>query len=454
MKPPHVVVIGGGFGGLDAARGLAGAPVTVTLIDRHNYHLFQPLLYQVATASLSPGDIASPIRWILRRQPNVRVLLAEARGIDTRARRVLLGPGPLERDAPGPQAGGGDAPAPGDRDAQGPIADSIAYDYLVVASGATHAYFGHPEWADRAPGLKTLDDALEIRRRVLLAFEAAERETDPDAQRRLLTFAIVGGGPTGVELAGALAEIARRSLRKDFRSIKPESARVVLVEGGAHLLASFPQALRDRARASLTQIGVEVVTGALVTALDAGGVSWRPAGAPVDAPPTRLEAETVLWAAGVAASPLARSLGAELDRVGRVRAEPTLQVPGHPEIFVVGDVCAFEQDGRTLPGVAQVAKQAGAHAARNILTALHGGPPTPFRYHDYGNMATVGRGSAVADIGPLHASGLMAWLIWLFIHIFWLIGFRNRMAVLSEWAWAYLTFQRRVRLITGRAGRR
>jgi NADH:ubiquinone reductase (H+-translocating) len=425
-RPPHVVIIGGGFGGLDAARALAGQPVRVTVIDRHNYHLFQPLLYQVATASLSPGDIASPIRWILRHQQNAQVLLAEARAVDPHARRVTLDPGSQNAAAP-----------------------TIEYDYLVFAAGAAHAYFGHPEWASRAPGLKTLDDALEIRRRVLLAFEAAEREEVVDAQRRLLTFVIVGGGPTGVELAGALAEIARRSLRQDFRRIKPESARVVLLEGGPRLLATFPESLGAAAQNSLRHIGVEVLTGSLVTSVDASGVTWRAADAPASAPGNRIDAQTVLWAAGVAASPLAATLGVELDRVGRVHAQPTLQVPGRPEIFVVGDVCALEQDGKLLPGVAQVAKQQGAHAARNILALIRGETLRPFRYHDYGNMATVGRGSAVADIGPLKTSGLFAWLIWLFIHIFWLIGFRNRVAVLSEWAWAYLTFQRRVRLITG-----
>lgn len=427
-RRPHVVIIGGGFGGLDAARTLAGHPVRVTLIDRHNYHLFQPLLYQVATASLSPGDIASPIRWILRHQQNTQVLLADARALDPQARRIMLDPKPGQDPSALP---------------------TLDYDYLVVATGSAHAYFGHPEWANRAPGLKTLDDALEIRRRVLVAFEAAERESDPEVQRRLLTFVIVGGGPTGVELAGALAEIARRSLRQDFRRIKPESARVMLLEGGPHLLAAFPDSLRADAKTSLQHIGVEVLTSSIVTAVDEHGVMWRRADAAADAPPNRIDAQTVLWAAGVAASPLAALLGVELDRVGRVRAEPTLQVPGRPEIFVVGDICALEQDGALLPGVAQVAKQEGAHAARNILALVKGAKPSPFRYRDYGNMATVGRGSAVADIGPLHTSGFFAWLIWLFIHIFWLIGFRNRLAVLSEWAWAYLTFQRRVRLITG-----
>jgi NADH dehydrogenase len=395
---PHVVIIGGGFGGLDAARTLSGAAARVTVLDRHNYHLFQPLLYQVATASLSPGDVASPIRWVLRRHQNVEVLLAHVLEIDVVTRTLALDRG-----------------------------ETMTYDYLIVATGAAHAYFGHPEWAERAPGLKTLDDALEMRRRVLLAFEAAERETDPAAQRRLLTFVIIGAGPTGVELAGALAEIARQSLRHDFRRIRPESARILLLEGSPHVLGTFPEPLRDAARASLTRLGVEVRTDAVVTDIDADGVR---------AGDEHIPAQTVLWAAGVAASPLAKSLGVPLDRVGRVLAAPTLTIPGHPEIFVVGDVCALQQDGQWLPGVAQVAMQGGAHAAGNVLRAIRGEPLQPFRYRDYGTMATIGRGAAV-------------WLFWIFLHIFWLIGFRNRIAVMTEWAWAYLTFQRRVRLITG-----
>lgn len=392
----------------------------VTLIDRHNYHLFQPLLYQVATAALSPGDVASPIRWILRHQKNAQVLLAEARAIDVAERQVVIDSG------------------------------AISYDYVIVATGSAHAYFGHPEWAARAPGLKTLDDALEMRRRVLLAFESAERESDPDRQRRYLTFVIVGGGATGVELAGALAEIARQSLRQDFRNIRPESARIIVIEGSPNLLAAFPDHLRAAARRSLERLGVEVLTGSIVTDIDADGVVWGPASAgPSVNHVERIEAHTVLWAAGVAASPLAKSLGVPLDRVGRVSAGPTLQVPGHPEIFVVGDVCALRQDGKLLPGVAQVAMQEGAHAARNILRAVKGEPPAPFRYRDYGTMAVIGRGSAVADIGPVETSGFFAWLFWLFLHIFWLIGFRNRVAVLGEWAWSYWTLQRRVRLITG-----
>jgi len=409
---PHIVIVGGGFGGLDAARALAQAPVRVTLLDRHNYHLFQPLLYQVATASLSPGDIASPIRWVLRHQRNVEVLLAEARAIDVAARTVALDRG-----------------------------DTLSYDYLILATGAAHAYFGHDEWAERAPGLKTLDDALEMRRRMLRAFEEAEREPDPAAQRRLLTFVIVGGGPTGVELAGALAEIARQSLRHDFRRIRPESARILLLEGSDHILNTFPPSLRAAARASLTRLGVDVRTAAIVTDVDADGVQVGR--------DEHIPAQTVWWAAGVAASPLARSLGVPLDRAGRVLAEPTLAVPGHPNLFVVGDVCALQQDGQWLPGVAQVAMQGGAHAARNVLRAIRGEALQPFRYRDYGTMATIGRGSAVGDVFGLKISGWFGWLFWIFLHIFWLIGFRNRLAVMSEWAWAYLTFQRRVRLITG-----
>ena len=414
---PHIVILGGGFGGLDAARALAGAPVRVTLLDRHNYHLFQPLLYQVATAALSPGDIAAPIRWVLRRQKNVTVLLANVRDVEVASKHVVVDEGRI-----------------------------IPYDYLIVATGSAHSYFGHREWAERAPGLKTLDDALEIRRRVLLAFEAAERETFEDEQRRLLTFVIVGGGPTGVELAGALAEIARQSLRQDFRNIRPESARILLLEGAPHLLTAFPERLREAARASLIRLGVDVRTNTVVIGVDATGVAFRSQDVE-----ERLLAQTVLWAAGVEASPIAKALGAPLDRAGRVRAEPTLAVPGRPEIFVAGDICALNQDGVPLPGVAQVAMQEGAHAAQNVLRHLRGEPLEPFRYRNYGNMATIGRGSAVADIGPVKTAGLLAWLIWLFIHIFWLIGFRNRIAVLGEWAWSYITFQRRVRLITGQS---
>jgi NADH dehydrogenase len=408
---PRVVIVGGGFGGLNVARALAGADVSVTLLDRHNYHLFQPLLYQVATASLSPGDVASPIRWILRHQKNVEVLLADVREIDPAGRRVLI-------DG----------------------AESIAYDYLVLAPGAAHAYFGHPEWAEHAPGLKTLDDALEMRRRVLLAFEAAEREVDADRQRRLLTFVIVGAGPTGVELAGALAEIARQSLRKDFRRIHPESARIVLLEGGPSVLPPFAEPLRDAARRSLERLGVEVRTGSVVTSVDEDGVTIGT---------ERISAGTVLWAAGVAASPIARSLGVPLDRAGRVTPERTLALAAHPEIFIVGDLCVFVQDGKPLPGVAQVAMQQGTRAGKNVLRAIAGQPLEPFHYKDYGIMATIGRNAAVGDVFGLKISGFVAWIFWIFLHIFWLIGFRNRFVVMTEWAWAYFSLQRRVRLITG-----
>jgi NADH dehydrogenase len=407
---PHVIIIGGGFAGLDAARAFHGAAVRVTLLDRRNHHVFQPLLYQVATAALSPGDIASPIRWILRHQENVEVFLADVTSIDLASRTVTTDGG------------------------------TFSYDFLIVATGAAHAYFGHEEWEPRAPGLKTLDDALEMRRRVLLAFEAAERDTDAAAQRRLLTFVIVGGGPTGVELAGALAEIARHALQGNFRHIRPESARIILIEGGPNLLPTFPEKLRAAARASLVKLGVEVRTGAVVTAIDNDGVT---------AAGERIPAQTILWAAGVAASPLAKSLGVPLDRAGRVSPQPTLNLAAHPEVFVAGDICAFVQDGKPLPGVAQVAKQEGAHAARNILRAIRGEPLDPFRYVNYGNVATIGRGSAVVDVGPVRISGWFAWVFWLLLHIFWLIGFRNRIVVLTEWAWAYITFQRRIRLITG-----
>jgi NADH dehydrogenase len=411
MSEPHVVVLGGGFGGLSACRVLRNTRCRVTLLDRRNHHVFQPLLYQVATATLSPGDIAAPIRWVLRRARNVRVLLGEAARVNVEARRVELSDG-----------------------------DSVDYDYLIVATGASHTYFGHPGWETNAPGLKTLEDALEIRRRVLLAFERAERETDPARRRELLTFALVGGGPTGVELAGTLAEIARQTLRDEFRSIDTSAARIVLIEAGPTILATFPEKLRNAAREALRRLRVEVRENTTVTDVDAHGV-WLG--------PERLDAGTVLWAAGVAASPLVGTLGAPLDRAGRVRVQADLSIPGHPEVFVVGDAASFTQEGYQLPGVAQVAIQQAAHAARGILRRLQGEPPLTFAYRDLGNLAIIGRGSAIADLPRLEFSGPLAWLFWLFLHIFKLIGFRNRLVVLLQWALAYMTFQRSVRLITG-----
>jgi NADH:ubiquinone reductase (H+-translocating) len=409
---PHVVIVGGGFGGLFAARALDSAPVRVTLIDRQNHHLFQPLLYQVATAVLSPGDIASPIRWVLRNRRNLRVLMAHVTGVDTTARTVSLENGAR-----------------------------LEYDFLIVAAGATHSYFGHDAWAPFAPGLKTLDDALELRRKVLLAFEWAERDADPDRQREWLTFVIVGGGPTGVELAGSLAEIARHSLRREFRAIAPESARVVLLEAGPTILPGFSEPLRAHARQSLRALGVDVREHAAVTSIDERGVRIGQESLP---------AHTVIWAAGVAGAPLAASLGVPLDRAGRVIVEPDLSIPGHPEVFVVGDLARFtHQTGEPLPGVAQVAMQGGASAAANIRRRLAGQPTEPFRYRHYGSMATIGRASAVADFGWARLSGFVAWLIWLFIHLLWLVGFRSRVAVLMKWAVSYVSYQRSVRLITG-----
>ena len=407
---PHVVIIGGGFGGLSAAKALCKAPVRVTIIDRHNHHLFQPLLYQVATATLSPGDIASPIRWILRKARNTSVLLGEARAIDLAARRVSL--------------------------ADGAVVD---YDYVILASGTSHTYFGHDEWEPYAPGLKTLEDALDIRRRILVAFERAERETDPARQQRLLTFVLVGGGPTGVELAGTLAEIARQT-RGEFRNIDTHATRIVVVEAGPTVLPSFAPKLRDAARRSLERLRVEVRENTTVTGVDAHGVMLGT---------ERLEAGTVLWTAGVAASAVTATLGVPRDRAGRVIVERDLSVPGHPEAFVIGDASAFtDAAGHPLPGVAQVAMQGGVHAARTILQRLEGKPSQAFVYDDRGSMAIIGRGSAVADIRGLRFSGLLAWLAWLFLHIFELIGFRNRLVVMIEWAAAYVTLQRSVRLIT------
>jgi NADH dehydrogenase len=412
MSTPHVVIVGGGFAGLDAARALARRAVRVTVVDRHNHHVFQPLLYQVATAGLSPGDIASPIRWILRKQQNVRVLLGTVQRVDADRRAVHLEGG-----------------------------DTLEYDYLILAPGATHSYFGHPDWARQAPGLKTLDDALAIRRCMLLAFEEAEREPDPARKGHLLTFAIVGGGPTGVELAGALAEIARHTLRQEFDTIDPESARIILLEGGPSILPAFPESLREFARRALRKLGVEVWESAVVTNIQPDVLTVGP---------DEIRAHTILWAAGVAGAPVGRSLGVPLDRAGRVIVEPDLSVPDHPEIFIAGDLAHFShQTGQPLPGVAQVAKQQGGHAARNILRRVEGTATGQFRYRDPGNMATIGRAAAIADFGWLRVSGFLGWLLWLFVHVLFLIGFRNRLSVMLQWASAYATYQRSVRLITG-----
>jgi NADH dehydrogenase len=410
-RRPRVVILGAGFGGLTAARALRKAPVGVTVVDRRNHHLFQPLLYQVATATLSPGDIAYPIRSILRRQANTDVLLADAVAVDVAAREVVLADGRLP------------------------------YDFLILAAGSRHSYFGHDEWEKRAPGLKSLEDALEIRRRILLAFEKAEREPDPRKRKALLTFVLVGGGPTGAELAGAIGEISRHVLKSDFRSIDPREARVVLLEAGPRLLPTFPPGLGAKAAESLARVGVEARTGAAVTAVGDGFV---------DIGSERLEAGTIFWTAGVAAAPIARSLGAPLDRAGRVLVNPDLSLPGHSEIFVIGDLAAFtHQTGVPLPGVAQVAIQQGRRAAKNVLSAIAGEKPETFHYHDPGNLAVLGRGAAIADLGRIRLSGFPAWLFWCFVHILYLIGFRNRFIVLFEWAWAYATWQRGARLITG-----
>ena len=408
---PHVVIVGGGFAGLWATRALRGAPVRITLLDRGNHHLFQPLLYQVATAGLSAPNIAAPLRHILRRQQNVTVLLGEAARLDPDAHRLALADG-----------------------------RTLEYDRLVLATGATHAYFGHDDWAPHAPGLKTLDDALEIRRRILLAFERAEAEDDPAARAAWLTFAIVGGGPTGVELAGTLAEIARHTLHGEFRRIDPRQARVLLLEAGPRVLSTFPEALSEKARRQLARLGVEVRTGVPVAAIDDGGVQLGD---------ERIPARTVLWAAGVAASPLARDLGVALDRAGRVPVQPDLSVPGHPDVFVVGDLAAVRCDDKPVPGVAPAAKQMGRYVGGAIRARLRDVEPPPFRYRDFGNLATIGRMAAVVDLHGWKFSGLFAWWFWLAAHVFFLIGFRNRLVVLIDWAQAYWSYQRSARIILG-----
>ncbi len=409
---PRVVIIGAGFGGLNAAHALRKAPVDVIVIDQRNHHLFQPLLYQVATAGLSPAEIASPIRSVLRRQRNAQVFLGEVTAIDTAQHQVVFG----ERRE--------------------------LYDYLIVATGARHAYFGHDDWEPNAPGLKTLEDALEIRRRILTAFEQAEICEDPAQRQRLLTFVIIGGGPTGVELAGALSELARKALTTDFRNIDTRMTRIVLVEAGSRVLTAFPESLSENARRSLTHLGVEIRFGTAVTQVDAQGVNLAD---------ERIEATTVLWAAGVASSPAARWLDVEHDRAGRALVTADLSIPGHAEIFVIGDAALAKGDNdKPLPGIATVAKQQGRYVARLISAKLRNEIlPGPFRYHNPGNLATIGRRTAVVDFGWLRLQGFIAWGIWCVAHILFLIGFRNRVVVALDWIISYVTFGRGARLITG-----
>jgi NADH:ubiquinone reductase (H+-translocating) len=421
MADPHkVVILGGGFGGLSAAQALKNAPVQVTLVDRCNYHLFQPLLYQVATGSLSPANVAGPLRQVLREQKHTQVLLGEAVHIDAAKRRVILSDGALD------------------------------YDTLIVATGATHQYFGHDEWEKFAPGLKNLDDATAMRGRILLAFEAAEREHDPEKLRAWMTFVIVGAGPTGAELAGALGEIAHDTLRHDFRAIDPSQTRIILVEGTDRALPTYPPKLSEAARKMLVRLGVTVRTGAMVTDIRADGVTIR-VGDHDEIIPTR----TVLWAAGVLASPLgvilSQEAGARLDRARRVIVEPDMSIAAHPEIFVIGDLSNFShQTGKPLPGVAQPAIQQGHYVAKLIRARLRGEKLPPFHYFDKGNLATIGRGAAVADLNGLRLSGWPAWLMWVFIHLVYIIQFQNRLLVMLQWAWLYITFDRSARLITGK----
>jgi NADH:ubiquinone reductase (H+-translocating) len=415
----RVIILGGGFGGLYAAKALKNAPVQVTVLDRRNFHLFQPLLYQVATGSLSPGEIASPLRSVLRRQKNTQVLLGEAIDLDAEHRRVILDDG-----------------------------QTFEYDSLVVATGCADSYFGHDDWRRNAPGLKSIEEATEIRHKILFAFEAAEREPDPQKQREWLTFVIVGAGPTGVELAGALAEIAHETLRHDFRSIRPQDARIFLLEGGPRILPSYPEDLSAKAKASLIKLSVTPQTGVLVTDIDDDGVTVKtPTGQ------EHISARTVIWAAGVKPSPFAevleRRAGAARDKRGQVIVNGDCSLPGRPEIFVIGDLAYLEQDGKPLPGVAQVAMQQGAYFAKLIRERSRGGTLPPFRYRDKGSLAVIGRASAVAQIGPLHMSGLLAWLTWVFVHLLYLVEFSNRVLVFVQWGFLYLTFNGGARLITG-----
>lgn len=408
---PQVVIIGAGFGGLNAALSLAHQPVRITLIDRRNHHNFQPLLYQVATAGLSPGEIATPIRWIVRKHRNVEVLLGEVNELDIERRIVKFA----------------------DRE--------ISYDYLIVAAGASHAYFGHDDWEPFAPGLKTIEDALEIRRRVLLAFELAERNAATRGENVQLNFVIVGGGPTGVELAGTLSEIARRALAEEFNSIDTKNARIILLEGGPRILPAYSEDLSRSAERQLGGLGVEVHTSTMVTDVEPAAVHMGT---------TRLPAAVILWAAGVAASPLGKKLGAPVDRAGRVLVNADLSLPGHPEVFVIGDLAALkDKNGQLVPGVAQAAIQEGKATAGNIANDLHGKPRRDFHYFNKGSLATIGRAAAIAEFGKIHISGFIAWLSWLFVHVFFLIGFRNRILVMIQWAWSYFTYERGAQLITG-----
>jgi len=408
---PRVVVVGAGFGGLLATQKLVQLPVQITVVDRKNHHTFQPLLYQVATAGISPGEIAAPIRWILRGHPNIEVLLEEVVDFNLKERRVITNEGDL------------------------------SYDYLVIAAGASHAYFGHPEWEPLAPGLKSIEDALEIRRRVLLAFELAERQTAAGMPDSPINFVVVGAGPTGTELAGTLAEICRHVLSKEFRSIRPERARILLLEGGPRVLATYSPELSQKAKEQLEHLGVEVRTSHVVTRIEPGAV-W--------VGDQRYPAQVVLWAAGVAASPLGRKLGVPVDRAGRVLIEPDLSIPGHPEVFVIGDLALLlDEHGKPLPGVAPVAMQQGKWVAKTIARDLEHQPRRPFHYRDKGSLATIGRAAGVAQFPKFSLSGYFAWLAWLFVHVFFLIGFRNRLLVMIQWAWSYFTYERGARLITG-----
>jgi NADH dehydrogenase len=410
-KKSRVVIVGAGFGGLTAARRIARLPVQVTVVDRKNHHTFQPLLYQVATAGLSPGEIAAPIRQILRTYSNVEVLLEEVLDFNLDQRRVVTKEQVLD------------------------------YDYLVIASGATHAYFGHPDWEPLAPGLKTIEDALEIRRRVLLAFELAERRAASGQGEMPLNFVVIGGGPTGVELAGTLAEIARHALKHEFRLIRPEQTRILLIEGSHKVLGMYSEELSQKAKEQLQDLGVEVRTSHVVTRIEPGAVSVGE---------ERIPAHVILWAAGVAASPLGRKLSVPVDRAGRVLVQPDLSVPGHAEVFVIGDLAALaDESGKMLPGVAPVAIQQGEYVAKALARDLEHQPRRGFHYHDKGSLATIGRAAGVAQFGNLKLSGYFAWLAWLFIHILFLIGFRNRLLVMIQWAWSYLTYERGARLITG-----